>query len=323
MDQKERAAGCLIGGAYGDSLGAPVEFFSSDQIKKAYGPYGIGRLQEAFGRVGNITDDTQMAIATAEGLVDTPVGLANNRQIVANRIWLAYQRWYKSQAFPDNCRYPGETCTTSLEAGQPGSVDSPLNGSAGCGGIMRVHPVGLAYADRHQAYQTGVDSAALTHGHPDGYVPAGFMSVLISDLAGGQDFDRALKTAVDYVQPQAGSDGTIAAIERAANAQTDSDPFETIDNQVGGGGGWLGHDALAIAVYAVRRAASDPIESVCLAVNHSGDSDSTGSIAGAITGTIHGPRAFFEALKSQDARLEHDRLLGRLAIDLAKMREFD
>jgi protein-tyrosine phosphatase len=65
----DRYAGCLLGGAIGDALGAPVEFMSTDDIQAQYGPGGIADFASAYGHTGAITDDTQMTLWTAEGLL--------------------------------------------------------------------------------------------------------------------------------------------------------------------------------------------------------------------------------------------------------------
>src|SRR5678816_3372150 len=62
---KQRWRGCLLGGAVGDALGAPVEFMTLDEIRRQFGPSGITEMTTAFGRKGAITDDTQMALFTA------------------------------------------------------------------------------------------------------------------------------------------------------------------------------------------------------------------------------------------------------------------
>lgn len=313
---EQRNFGCLLGGAYGDSLGAAVEFATSEQIRQRYGPGGISRLEPVFGRAGNVTDDTQMAIATAEG-----IRFASHYESLIstqNSLWQSYKHWHRTQTDPENSRHPGMTCMSALDHDDWMEVD---NDSAGCGGIMRAHPIGLAFSDSQRAYSTAVESAALTHHHPNGYIPAGFLGSLICDLARGADFDQALDTTKQLVAGQADSQSTLAAVDRALAADTQKDSFEVIDNQVGGGGGWLGHDALAIAVFAVSRAGTDPLESVRVAVNHGGDSDSTGSIAGAIAGTIHGPEAFIETLNQQAVDLEHAQKLGNLAISLARTRK--
>ncbi|MCB1975374.1 MAG: ADP-ribosylglycohydrolase family protein, partial [Burkholderiaceae bacterium] len=66
---RDRFAGCLLGGAVGDALGAPVEFMSRDEIFQQHGPAGIREYASAYGQFGAITDDTQMTLFTAEGLL--------------------------------------------------------------------------------------------------------------------------------------------------------------------------------------------------------------------------------------------------------------
>lgn len=46
------------------------------------------------------------------------------------------------------------------------------------------------------------------------------------------------------------------------------------------GGGWTGHEALAIAIYSAARHRDSFEDAVVSCVNHSGDSDSTGAICG-------------------------------------------
>ncbi len=65
----EHFKGCLLGGAVGDALGAPVEFMTLEEIIGQFGPGGIDKFVRAYGKVGAITDDTQMALFTAEGLI--------------------------------------------------------------------------------------------------------------------------------------------------------------------------------------------------------------------------------------------------------------
>jgi ADP-ribosylglycohydrolase len=55
------------------------------------------------------------------------------------------------------------------------------------------------------------------------------------------------------------------------------------------GGGWIAEEALAIGLFCAL-VARDFKGGVLLAVNHGGDSDSTGAIAGNLLGLIHGKR---------------------------------
>ena len=78
------------------------------------------------------------------------------------------------------------------------------------------------------------------------------------------------------------------------------------------GEGWTGEETLAIALYCSLRAKSFE-DGVLLAVNHGGDSDSTGSVAGNLLGLIHGaaaiPRRWLD-------RLELRGLIEELGLDL-------
>ena len=81
----DRIRGCLLGGAVGDALGAPVEFDAIDRIRSRFGPDGITELAEAYGRAGAITDDTQMTLFTAEGLIRAYVRAAHRGPATCRR----------------------------------------------------------------------------------------------------------------------------------------------------------------------------------------------------------------------------------------------
>ncbi|WP_449123956.1 ADP-ribosylglycohydrolase family protein [Pseudomonas viridiflava] len=46
MNRLERIKGCLLGGAVGDALGAPVEFLEWPAIEAKFGPQGIVRVSQ-------------------------------------------------------------------------------------------------------------------------------------------------------------------------------------------------------------------------------------------------------------------------------------
>lgn len=68
-EREDRFLGGLLGGAVGDTLGALVEFESLAAIRSRFGPDGITAFAPAYGKLGAITEDTQMAWWTAEGLL--------------------------------------------------------------------------------------------------------------------------------------------------------------------------------------------------------------------------------------------------------------
>lgn len=297
----EQFAACLLGGALGDALGAPVEFLDLGSIRDRYGAEGIQELDEAYGRIGAITDDTQMTLFTAEGLI-VAAELAKRGQdvhvpTVVNR---AYLRWLQTQEGRSSDqanidegwlldvpalhsrRAPGNTCLSALHAGGMGTIHEPINSSKGCGTIMRIAPVGLVCRD---PFQMGCEIAALTHGHPSGYLAAGFFTQVIHDLLEDKPLPVAIDDALVKLAAWADCDETVEAVTQAlALAKTEDDTAETVELL---GGGWVAEEALGIALFCALKAKSFE-HGVRLAVNHTGDSDSTGAITGNLLGVIYG-----------------------------------
>ena len=75
-------------------------------------------------------------------------------------------------------RAPGNTCISAIENGANGTLEEPINRSKGCGGIMRVAPIGLYFEGKRYSVseidRIGAETAALTHGHELGYIPASY-----------------------------------------------------------------------------------------------------------------------------------------------------
>ena len=312
METRLRYTGCLLGGAVGDALGAPVEFMSTPEIHRKYGPSGIGDYAPAYGRRGAITDDTQMTLFTAEGLILHAT--RNGEESVAASIYHAYLRWLSTQgvvtqdrllrrhggcAVADGIlvgfkelhsrRAPGNACLSSLASGAMGTMDEPINDSKGCGGVMRIAPVGLFY-DPARAFEVGCEAAAITHGHPTGYLAAGCQAAVISGLADGTPLPEAIDHALTITRSRSKSGETVDAVEKALDAWRSGAPAtaETVETL---GKGWIAEEALAIGIYCALAAGGDFERGVRLAVNHGGDSDSTGAIAGNILGVHLGIQA--------------------------------
>src|SRR5688500_20227961 len=70
---RRRWRGCLLGGAVGAALGAPVEFMALAEIRERFGPSGIVDYTTAFERPGTITDDTQLILFSDHGLLRTHI----------------------------------------------------------------------------------------------------------------------------------------------------------------------------------------------------------------------------------------------------------
>lgn len=333
LDRTSRILGCLLGGAIGDALGAPVEFDSLRIIRARFGPDGLVDYFPHHGRRGAITDDTQMTLFTAEGLIrGFNRLLAKGISSPAVVLWSAYQRWrytqggrphqhWESTAKPDGWlvhqpvlhhrRAPGPTCLSALQGHRPGSPTHPLNGSKGCGGIMRIAPVGLVMTE---PFSTGVEGAALTHGHPSGYLAAGTFAMIIGELTSGSGLRAAIETATARLSREASDEETLMAVEGAlalvdAHQRPSPELVETL------GEGWVAEEALAIALYCAL-VAPDFRAAVLLAVNHGGDSDSTGSLTGQLLGALLG----MDALPPDWVRdVEARPVIERIGTDLATL----
>jgi ADP-ribosylglycohydrolase len=318
---RDRLVGSILAGAIGDALGAPIEFDDLFTIRRRYGLPGLTGYAPAYGRLGAITDDTQMTLFTAEGVMLAP---SDGVDDVVASIRLSYLAWLHTQrpsaARPDDrpllehavlhsCRAPGMTCLSALEAGGDGSPELRINGSKGCGGVMRVAPI-AALPDHW--FEVGARAAALTHGHPSGYLSAGALAHIVGESVRGTSLPDGVERAKAMLVTWDEHEETLAAIDAvialANSGDVTAEALETL------GGGWVGEEALAIALCCAL-VAPDVRSGLVLAVNHSGDSDSTGSIAGNLLGAVHGVNALPAELLEQ---LEARELIEQVAEDLSK-----
>ena len=313
LSQEERALACLLGGALGDAFGYEVEFDSLPVIRHRFGPAGIEKPVLHHGKL-IVSDDTQMTLFTLEGLLRSLKDGADWERVCIPSIREAYLDWLRTQGGGAESgrasgsgwladqppmrvrRAPGNTCLSALSSGGHGKIGTPVNNSKGCGGAMRTAPIGLLpFADVETTFRLAAEAAALTHGHPSGYLSAGMVAAIIRVLLDGgslaakpgtpsdpRAIDRCrgiLKTYTSHEETLRAVDG---AVQLAAKGLKDhATAVETL------GGGWVGEEALAIALYAVLSAQSF-VEAISIATNHSGDSDSTASIAGQLWGAAHG-----------------------------------
>ena len=360
--------GSLIGGAAGDALGYVVEFSNYYSIVSKYGARGITEYQLSNG-VAKISDDTQMTLFTANGMLMGITrgymrGIGSAPQFYVES---AYKDWYFTQsdsyesrmgkkgrtfsrstwlsAIPElySCRAPGNTCLSAIREMIQGRT--PHNNSKGCGGVMRVAPWGL-YCACHSVLDSieqidvaGGEIARLTHKHPLGWMPSILLSHIIYRIVveGGfndldktsarKRFDAIVVEALDILprltvhanvsEVTWNQEDTLGqAFHNAVERQKElveralflaDNELPDVENIRKLGEGWVGEEALAIAVYAVARHIDSFTDTLIAAVNHNGDSDSTGAIAGNIIGAMVGyetiPAKFKEHLELHDVIL--------------------
>ena len=311
----DRFVGCLVGGAVGDALGYPIEFDSYQTICHRFGPQGIQDYWlEATGGTALFSDDTQMTLFTAEGLLKA--GQGATRAAYTESLHKAYLDWLRTQSgayvegeegytwlaqVPELYarRAPGNTCLSALRSGKIGLMEEPLNNSKGCGGVMRVAPCGLFFEEPGEAAMVAAIAAAITHGHPMGYIPAAALAYLVNRcvLKESPALEQVVRSCIGQLPGWFASDAyhadeMAALLDYALELAHNDDPDHLNIRLLGEG--WVGEEALAITVYAAVRYEGDFTATVRAAVNHSGDVDSTGAIAGNICGAQLGAAAIEE-----------------------------
>lgn len=325
MDEKyNRIAGSLIGGAIGDALGYQIEF------KKGIKDKEVTRFNDK----GIISDDTQMTLFTANALLwrETRGACRGIAMVPADAIYLAYLDWLDTQDgtkrnetpitwikdIPELniCRAPGMTCMSSLSSGKKGTIEEPINDSKGCGTVMRIAPIGLYAKDSKKAGEVAAYASALTHGHPLGIIPSYVLASMINRLLNDNtDIPTSLNKAIEELKEWNKYDIQYVnsfielvnkAIELVNQNMNDIEAIKKI------GEGWVADEAVAIALYACLKYQNSFEDAIVCAVNHDGDSDSTGAIAGNIIGTYLGlnniPDYYVNNVELNDVILEiaHD-----------------
>lgn len=184
----------------GDALGVPVEFLEWNAIRATFGAQGIVDYAPAYGRLGAITDDTQMMLFTAEGLLRAYVrGSSRGICRVPSVIHHALLRWLITQDYSPGIpvsldgwllqeralwsrRAPGNTCLQALMASKDLGQLAETN-SKGCGAVMRLAPCAFF----SNAFYGAADSGRMTHGNPTGYLAAGLFADIRQRMADSQD----------------------------------------------------------------------------------------------------------------------------------------
>lgn len=334
---QDKCRGSLLGGAIGDAFGYPVEFVNSfEEIRARYGENGIEEydlsypwLEDKFSKA-LISDDTQMTLYTAEGLLEAE----RNGEPLLPTICNAYLAWCGHQVGKNfrfsydskltkidelnHRRAPGRTCLSALVSIHNGK--EPVNASKGCGGVMRVAPVGIYGACHGWPLEKTADIAGkvaeLTHLHPLSTYASAALAVIVqlcltADVVDTEAFKSIVNRSLEIIAMVYGESAPVMAdlrrlVVKAMRLEDNLlQDWEIIEN--GLGGGWVAEETLAIAVFSVIRHINDFNASMICAVNHGGDSDSTGAVAGNIIGAILGydeiPDKFTKDIQLKDLLL--------------------
>ena len=319
--------GCLVGGAVGDALGYPVEFKSIDEIKAAHGDAGITKYQ-CEGGEALVSYNTQMAMFAAEGIMfgathefmrkkeedrgstleyiedyvfDSLLNWGKIQGYAGSGVEINHESWIieENENLKEN-RAADEHIIELMKEGKGGTITEPVNQYKDGSCLTRVAPVAVFY-DRDTEGADGIAMAgarvaALTNGHPFGYVSAAILADLINRLiyceyeAGSDALFGMVSEACDTAQrlfpDNAETKEVVNLISEAAALARESDDDVAAVQKIGQG--WDANEALAIAVYCALKYKDSFEKGVLTAVNHSGNSETTGSLTGNILGAYLG-----------------------------------
>ena len=295
---KDHFRGCLLGGATGDTKG-----------------YGVREDGKAL-----ISDNTQLSIFTVDGMIWAD-SRAKRRGVYAYTpcLFYSYQKWYYTQTggLADKAysfilegevlkndelfarRGEGVTSLNALGSSienSYGTIENRINNLNRPGCVIRTAPIGLYFSnDPNMAFHIGCESAALTHGHTQAIMSAGYMSALIAFLAQGKSMEEATKGALGELMESELSDHLPSElINRAIDlAKTEKKPRKAIEAL---GEGWIAPETAAIATYLAFRFENDFEAAIDAATDFNGNTDSvapaTGNIVGCIVGSLEIPAAW-------------------------------
>jgi len=311
LEKRSRYLGCLLGGAVGDALGYPIEFWSEDRIFQRCGPQGIQTLEQ-IGAVARISDDTQMTLFAANALLYA----ASTGETALYSLKTAYLEWLSTQGdifanvirkpamwiYGDKrlhaARAPGVTCCRALrQLTADRSRSHADNNSKGCGTVMRAAPFGLAVPGkpglqdgegREKAAGLAVMDAVLTHGHPAAAASSAALAGIVFEILRDSPEDRTLQAVIARVQT---GEPEVDDLVKKAVLLAEDPAVSDLEGVHILGKGWIAEEALAIAVFCAVRHQNDFAKAIRAAVNHEGDSDSTGAVCGNILGAWLGKEA--------------------------------
>ena len=287
---KDQFAGCMLGLALGDALGAPFEGGVVERLVWRFmGKTGAGLIRW--------TDDTQMSLDLAESLLGRGELDADD---VATRFSASY-RWSRGYG-------PGTAkLLKRIRRGKSWrEVQRSVfpSGSFGNGGAMRAPVVGLAYAARAgRLVDAARESAAITHAHPIGMAGAVLIAVATATALSSREALEILEAAT----ARCDDDAFTAQLELARAWLTSGTRPSAREVRSRLGTGMVASRSCATALYlALRFLDAEFRELIDFATACGGDADTIGAMAGAIWGAAHGAaRLPYDALRVLE---DHDRI---------------
>ena len=281
----DRYLGTMYGLAFGDALGAPVEFMKRGTFKPVTGMRGGGTFKL---KPGEWTDDTSMALCLAESLALCEDNVIEDQ---LQRYWDWYSTGYMSSN--GRCFDIGIGTSMSLKewhrTGRPSPNDSP--DLAGNGALMRMAPVVLMYqgVSPESTIHNAVRSSKATHAADEAVQCSMILAVHLYYALRGQMPDPI---------PLLGDRSVVS--ERVQSIMEGGYASKTI-SQISSSGYCC--DTLEAALWCLINSDSFE-EAVLMAVNLGDDADTVGAVTGQLAGAYYGASQIPERWIKQLAKLD-------------------
>jgi ADP-ribosylglycohydrolase len=312
IDFQEKYRAVMLGAAYGDTLGMCVEMWKPEQIRKYIGKVTEPRMQLAicnaageiitrdeYGKLryyhlqrktGEVTDDTIFSRALGEALVERGYDLDH-----AAKKHFEYFDKFIDRGFGKTTQIAMENLRSGLSPNESGII-----GGAGTGPPMKMHPLGI-YMHSTNTYEEGLRFAKevgkITHLDPRSVAGGIMQAHAVFYILGRAKKDMFLESLVEMsrsVEEQVTSnfsrweDGSLTSRLRWVLENKDADVSDAYRLL---GSSSLVYSAQPFALFMFQKYWDEPLEGLLQTVNFGGDSDTTGTIFGALAGARHG--AFF------------------------------
>ncbi|MFQ5878920.1 MAG: ADP-ribosylglycohydrolase family protein [Dehalococcoidia bacterium] len=285
---QDRFRGCLLGLAVGDALGAPVEGWSADAIRRRYGRLTAMVGGSALGRrlgPGETTDDTAMMLCIARTI-------AQRRRFDAAEVARRFLAWYDTK--PKDIGSTTRVALSLLRQGVPWQeagrlAHQQLGGQmAGNGSIMRCAPIALLrWRNEPLLMEESIDSSLITHYDPRACWATVALNLLLVQCLMGHKERSLAAVALKVAEPE-----VRLAVRSAPTLMARALPNS----------GFV-LDTLQAALWCFLHAESLE-EALVAAVNLGGDADTIGAVCDALAGAYYGaaaiPSRWLSPLRSRD-----------------------
>ncbi|BAP62753.1 ADP-ribosylglycohydrolase family protein [Methanococcus maripaludis] len=293
----EKFEGSILGLSIGDALGMPTEWFTKEEIAEKYGLIDnfVDPKNKFNGilKAGQYTDDTDQTIAILNSF---DVRGFNNDIFIKELI-----KWYNN-----NPVGIGPTSTKAIEKLIEG--DTTGCDSRTCGSSMRVGPLGLFYFGEYDKLkEITIKATKLTHNNDEAIAGALSIAFFVAESVNHVKSEKSIKRCAKFIEDVSYDfSEKILLINDLNSADEAYNLFNT---------GLPAIECVPSAIATFLR--TDTFKDGMIScVNAGGDTDSMGSMYGAIAGAYYGvsniPEIWIAGLQNKDLLVDLSKKLYKL-----------